>query len=458
MRAGIERFWRAGLLAGALAVLVLAIAHSSPAISAGQFVSEVAPGATGVGSCAGSTCHGRDEPTGAVVRLDEIKLWQDESSPAGAHSRAWRLLGESRGRAIAARLGIGDPQAAPMCLGCHAGTGTARRAVNVTDGVDCEACHGAAAGWLASHYAVGGNHAANVARGMRALDQPTVRAATCLDCHYGSDRPGEFVDHRIMAAGHPRLSFELDLFSTLQKHWNEDTDYAARKGAPGAATLWVVGQAMALDRSLSLFANDQLANRGLFPELYFFDCQSCHRRISDDPDYRPNAMPNPGRDTPVGTVPFQDENMIMLAAAARVGAPDLAARFVADSLAFHRALTVGRPGALVAAARLRGDARALAARLATMGPREIFAMIAALSDTVTTPRYTDYEGSVQAVMAVDTLLSSLADAGAVSRADVTRIRPSIERAYAAVRDPNDYDPRAFHTALRSATNAIGALR
>ena len=150
--------------------------------------------------------------------------------------------------------------------------------------------------------------------------------------------------------------------------------------------------------------------------------------------------------------------MIMLTAAARVSAPDIAPRFTADNVAFHRALTVSRPAAVAAAARLRVDAKALAARLSSIGPREIFAMIAALSDTATAPRYTDYEGSVQAVMAVDTLLSSLADTGAVSRANVTRIRPSIERAYSAVRDPNAFDPQSFHAALRAATNAIGALR
>lgn len=459
-RSVIRGMWRAGLPAFAFLLLVAivvarpsAIVAPASAAMSGQSVS----GATGVASCAGSTCHGREEPTGAVVRLDEIRIWQDESSRAGAHSRAWRVLGEPRARAIAARLGIGDPQSAPMCLGCHAGTtrGTGRI---LSDGVDCEACHGLAGGWLASHYAMGASHAQNVARGMRALDQPAVRAATCLDCHYGSDRPGEFVDHRIMAAGHPRLSFELDLFSTLQKHWNEDADYAQRKRAPTAATLWVVGQTMALDRALTLYSNDRLGGNGVFPELYFFDCQSCHRRISDDPGYRPSALSNPGRGTPVGTVPFQDENMIMLAAAARVGAPDLAGRFTADSVAFHRALTVSRSAAVAAAARLRADARALGGRLSGMGTREVFAMIAALSDTVTAPRYTDYEGSVQGVMAIDTLLSSLADAGAVSRADVARIRPSIERAYAAVHDPNAYDPGGFRTSLRSATSAIEALR
>ena len=43
----------------------------------------------GVASCAGSTCHGRAEGNGAVVRQDEIATWQEPSSAAGAHSRAF---------------------------------------------------------------------------------------------------------------------------------------------------------------------------------------------------------------------------------------------------------------------------------------------------------------------------------------------------------------------------------
>ena len=99
-----------------------------------------------------------------------------------------------------------------------------------------------------------------------------------------------------MAAGHPRLSFELDLFSTLQQHWNEDADYAARKGTHRSAAMWAVGQATALDRALTLFSNDRLGQRGVFPEFYFFDCHSCHRRISDEPSYRAvERSANPGR-------------------------------------------------------------------------------------------------------------------------------------------------------------------
>jgi hypothetical protein len=143
----------------------------------------------GVATCGGSTCHGRSEANGKIVRQDELRLWQDPSSPAGAHSRAWRVLAEPRARAIAARLGIGEAASAPMCLGCHAtpaSPGARGARFQLSDGVGCESCHGAASGWLASHYAVGGVHSANVARGLVPLDDPRALAALCLDCHFGS--------------------------------------------------------------------------------------------------------------------------------------------------------------------------------------------------------------------------------------------------------------------------------
>ena len=187
-----------------------------------------------------------------------------------------------------------------MCLGCHA-TPAGRRGprFQTSDGVGCESCHGPASGWLTSHYAVGGTHAANVSRGLVPLENPRARAAQCLDCHFGSADPGQFVTHRIMAAGHPRISFELDLFSTLQQHHNADRDYSQRKGAQDGTRMWAVGQAMALERSLTLYSRPRAAREGMFPEFYFFDCHSCHRRISDDPRFRPSAHGQSGPADPV---------------------------------------------------------------------------------------------------------------------------------------------------------------
>jgi hypothetical protein len=415
----------------------------------------------GVASCAGSTCHGRIEGDGAVVRQDELAHWQAPSSRAGAHSRAYAVLGSVRGQQIARTLGLGDARQAKDCLGCHATPpGPRGERFQISDGVGCEACHGPASGWIASHAAVGVTHADNVKAGMRALEKPGVRAGVCLDCHFGSAASGQFVSHRMMAAGHPRVNFELDLFSTLQQHWNEDADYARRKGSSETMRLWAVGQAEASRRIASLFANPALANDGAFPQFYFFDCQSCHRRIYDKAERTLTFETNPARPMPFGNPPFNDENFIMLASVAKLGAPGLGAAFDADARAFHAALGADMSAAMAAAKRLVGSAGALSDALAgaPLQPNGPFDAVAAIAGEATLARLTDYEGSIQAVMAVDTLLNGLVKQGRVTVGAAAGIRASLNRAYGAVQDPNSYRPAEFRAALAKAAAAIGSLR
>jgi hypothetical protein len=444
----------------ALVLLALFLVRPEPAVAVAQ--TSAARTVAGVASCGGTTCHGRSEADGKIVRQDELMIWQDPSSPSGAHSRAWQVLAEPRSRAIAQRLGIGEAASAPMCLGCHATPAGGNRGprFQTSDGVGCEACHGAASSWLSSHYAVGASHAANVSRGMIPLDNPKARASVCLDCHFGSADAGQFVSHRIMAAGHPRIAFELDLFSSLQQHHNEDGDYSARKGRTNSVKMWAVGQAMALDRSLTLFADARRGTEGMFPEFYFLDCHSCHRPISDDPRFEPTALDNPGRPIPEGMPPYNDENMIMLAAAAKVVSPDLAARFARDSRAFHQAMAKDRASAVTAAVQLRDSARLLANAFAAadLGSAQAFAIIGEITSEALSERFTDYAGSVQAVMATDTLLSALVNMGEVSPSAAQSIRADINGAYRAVRDPNAYSARDFRANLGRAASAIRGLR
>ena len=416
----------------------------------------------GVATCSGSTCHGRSVPDGPVVRQDEIVIWQDPASAAGAHSRAFAVLQEPRSRQIAQRLGIGEATSAPMCLGCHSTPApTAQRGARFlrSDGVSCESCHGPASTWLTIHYSAGANHAQNVRAGMERLEDPRARAAVCLDCHFGSDAAGQFVTHRIMAAGHPRISFELDLFTTLQAHHDEDADYQARKGRTSNVQMWAIGQSLALERSLSLF-NSARGREGIFPEFYFLDCHSCHRPISDNPQFNPTVVDNPSRPIPNGMPPYNDENMIMLSAAARVVAPDLGRRFDASSRAFHEAMDDDRATIAAAASRLRGDARALADRFAAapITRQQVFAIIDSITSQAISERFTDYAGSVQAVMATDTLLSALVSSGSVNAGSVQGIRGDINIAYQAVREPNAYNPRNFRASLGRAAAAIRRLR
>lgn len=413
----------------------------------------------GVASCAGSTCHGRAEPDGKIVRQDEILRWQDPSSPTGAHSRAYATLANARSKAIAARMGIGPATSAPSCLGCHSDPAASRGPkFLVSDGVGCEACHGGSSTWIDVHKA--GNHAANLRAGLTATERPAVKAAICLDCHFGSADGNQFVSHQMMAAGHPRVSYELDLFTALQSHHNEDGDYTSRKGRVSSVRVWAVGQAMAVERQLSLFANAKLGTNGAFPEFYFFDCHSCHRQINDDQTFTPTALDNPGRPIAAGDTPFNDENIIMLAAAAKVAAPSLAVRFEADSRAFHSALRKDRVSAVAAANKLAASATALASAFqsANLDRAQTFAIIDMISSDAIGNRFTDYTGSTQAVMAIDTLVSAMVNSGQVSGGAVSGIRSDINRAYAAVRDPNEYRPADFRRALGSAVRTIRTLR
>jgi hypothetical protein len=446
----------------ALAVLALAALYpASGAIGNGTF--------EGVASCAGSTCHGRAEGNGAVVRQDEIATWQEPSSPSGAHSRAFAVLGGRRGQQIAASLNLGDAQSAPECLGCHSTNvpaGQRGAKFTVTDGVGCESCHGASGGtWLAEHYKLTYDglpvtHASNVAAGLTPLDNPKARANVCLDCHYGSSKPGQFVTHAMMAAGHPRVSFELDLFSSLQQHHQIDGDYTQRKGSPNAVRFWAVGQAEAVRRATSLFAQPKFAMAGAFPQFYFYDCHSCHRTITDGPQRKLTFETNRERDIPFGNPPFNDENIIMLQAVAGALVPGEASAFQSASRDFHKAMRTGPAEARAAAQALASRAGALSDALSGRGygNGDAFRVIAIIAGEATAPRFTDYAGSVQAVMAVDTLLNALVKDGRVTQGAAAGIRGDIARAYRAVEEPNAYRPADFRTALKSAAGAIGRLQ
>ena len=88
----------------------------------------------------------------------------------------------------------------------------------------------------------------------------------------------------------------------------------------------------------------------------------------------------------------------------------------------------------------------------------MFRIIDTITSNAISERFTDYAGSVQAVMATDTLLSSLVASGEISQEAVEGIRSDINIAYQAVREPNSYNPRNFRASLGRAAAAIRRLR
>ena len=417
----------------------------------------------GVMGCYGSTCHSRQEATGAVVRQNEILSWQDQSYTSGAHLRAYKTLLSDRSIAITDRLGLNKPHQEPSCLGCHSDnipTNLRGPKFQTGDGIGCEACHGGSVNWLTQHYEVGASHAKNISLGLYPLEDAETRAGVCLSCHLGSSNENQFVSHRMMAAGHPRISFELDLFTALQSHHDEDLDYFDRKTVQPGVHNWVIGQAIALKQQLALFQNPTLNKDGVFPELVFFDCLACHREISDDPNWRPEVRPNPGRPQMPGVVKFNDANMIMLLAAAKEIAPEIAPEFDSEIKAFHASLS----GSKRTTEDVNNSLISLTDDLIAATSKTNFSKTQTLNilDTVVEDalrrRYTDYVAAEQAIMAVDTLLSSMIAINQVSNSDIEGLREEINKGYDAVEHPNEYNQGKLTTALKTVQQRLKGLR
>jgi hypothetical protein len=235
----------------------------------------------GVASCATSVCHGKLTPQkDKDVWLNEYRVWSAEDR----HSRAYQTLQTNQSKEIASKLGIASAQTADLCLNCHADNiAQSQRGpkFQLSDGVQCEACHGGAGRWIESHSEATATHADNVSKGMYPTEQPLARAERCISCHLGAD--DRFATHRIMGAGHPRLSFELDAFSTNQPaHYTVDADYIRRKGRIENFNLWLTGQLVSARRFVTLSSGHWLrGNATMYPELAFYDCHACHHPMND---------------------------------------------------------------------------------------------------------------------------------------------------------------------------------
>jgi hypothetical protein len=239
------------------------------------------PQLMGPGSCSSSNCHGNVKPLNSSdVLQNEYITW----SKHDRHSKAYLTLQNTDSKKIASNLGIGDPAKEPLCLKCHSiytpgGTPKSDK-FRLEDGVSCEACHGAAEGYLKSHAVTGTTHADNIANGLTDLTNIDTRATLCLSCHFGTD--DKTVNHNLYGAGHPRLTFEIDTFGVLQpKHWVVDADYEKRKGPYIPMRTWLIGQVHHAEAALEALQSPTRSRNGSLPELSLFDCFSCHHSLTE---------------------------------------------------------------------------------------------------------------------------------------------------------------------------------
>jgi hypothetical protein len=230
----------------------------------------------GPGGCASSSCHGSIQPKNIThVAQNEYSTWAGQDK----HARAYQVLSNDVSIRIARILNLKSPPSQNQkCLACHAlSVAPEMRAqtFDISDGVSCEHCHGPAAGWLGPHTVKDWETRTadqKAQLGMRDLRDLAVRSHTCLHCHVGTEE--QSVDHQMIAAGHPDLTFELNLFSAVMpRHWKDSDDI------PWFGTKeWAVGQGMQLRDSLQRLA--RRARSSTWPEYSELDCFACHHSLT----------------------------------------------------------------------------------------------------------------------------------------------------------------------------------
>jgi hypothetical protein len=412
------------------------------AVAGGSFADETLIGQNvhlGPASCASSVCHGKlDRQSGAHVWLNEYRIW----TSADKHSQAYRTLESEDSRRMAEYLGLGSATTAKVCLDCHTDNVPREKRgpkFQLSDGVGCEACHGGGEEWIKSHAAEGATHTDNLARGMYATESPAARAELCLSCHMGSAT--KFASHDIMGAGHPRLSFELEAFTTNQPaHYDVDDDYRERKGEIPGFNLWLTGQVEAARRYVSLVAAKLDADGALYPELALYDCHSCHHEM-DNRRWTP-ARGGPG--VPPGSLRLQDQHLLIVQAASGV----IESAASADELAAASAAFVRSGQEDMAAVRQASSTLLewLSTRQRNWAERQfdqnaIAAVRKALVQTAARGRMSDFSAAEQVYLALESLSYTLGDRQKLSAA--------LDRFYAEVEDDASFNPSSFSNTAQS---------
>ena len=420
------------LIAGLAAVLAACAAHAAtlPYQSNDQHL--------GVASCASSLCHGSVTPNPNYnVRLDEFVTW----SHRDAHAKTFQALTSERGRSIAAKLGLPSAESAKVCLDCHAdNVAPAQRGTKfaLADGVGCEACHGGAERWIASHATAKATYQSDVGQGMYPSANLGDRAQLCESCHVGN--ADKQATHTIMGAGHPRLGFELDTYLALEPpHYISDANYRRRKPTFNHAQTWVAGQLQASALQLDLLQGSLLRGGSVFPELSLFNCSACHDSSMQRPEWRRRAMTEL---TTPGMVPLNDAYWRMSWIIARAIDPREEAQVLMRVQTLQRAVLDGRDQLAAQARELENVLRRLRQRVdgevwtASRTSNVLESILQAGSDG----EFRDYLGAEQAVMATELLL--------IERGQATRLRPQLDELYRLVKDVDTYRSADFIAELR----------
>ncbi len=411
----------------------------------------------GPGSCAATSCHGSVKPVaGSRILQNEYSTWiiQDR------HSRAYQALTGEVGERMAHILKLGaKAEETPKCLACHALYTTAEqrgRAFEISEGVSCENCHGPASGWLGPHTTRSWPHEKSVALGMHDTRNVIHRTEKCLECHLGTKN--KFVDHEMIAAGHPDLYFELDSFSAVMpRHWKVPRESEPGKPVEDAAWVgvreWSTGQAVqlraAMERLKWRAKNERFDKKDVWPEYSELSCFACHHALGPTKDSWRQEHGYAGRRP--GDPAWNSSRYAVFRLLAKqmdsANKQELDRQLVVLSDEMSK-LNPNRDAVASAAVAAAPLAQRIAERLATMQYDRAIAlrMLQRISEDAENIALSDERAAEQAVMALDSLF--IAYTRDTRPANAAEVRAAINELFQQLENPSAYNADQFASSLR----------
>jgi hypothetical protein len=416
----------------------------------------------GPGSCAATSCHGSVKPVaGSRILQNEYSIWIIKDK----HSHAYQVLTGDVGERMARILKLGTKaEESPKCLACHALNPPAEqrgRPFEVSEGVSCENCHGPASGWLGPHTTRSWPHEKSVALGMHDTRDVIHRTEKCLECHLGTKN--KFVDHEMIAAGHPDLYFELDSFSAVMpRHWKVPRESEPGKPAEDAAWVgvreWSAGQAVQLraemERLIWRAKNERFDKKDVWPEYSELSCVACHHSLGPAKDSWRQEHGYTGRRP--GDPAWNSSRYAVFRLLAKqvdlANAQELDRQLASVSDEMSK-LNPDRNTVAATASAAAPVAQRLAERLVSMTYDQALALslLQRISDDSENIALADERAAEQAAMAMDSLY--IAYSKDVKPANAAEVRAAINGLFQQLENPSAYNADRFASSL----HAIRAL-
>jgi hypothetical protein len=406
---------------------------------------------TGPGSCSSTSCHGSVKPrTDNRIFQNEYSIWAVKDK----HAKSYDALTSPVGERMAKILGLGKSEQAAKCLACHALDVPAEaraKTFELNEGVSCESCHGPASAWLGPHTTRTWTHEQSVAAGMYDTRNLVRRAEKCLTCHLGTQE--KFVDHEMIAAGHPDLYFELDSFSAVMpRHWKTPRESApgvpAEKDVAWAGVReWGTGQAVQLRASMERVA--WRAKGKNWPEYSELQCFSCHHSLTAPEQSWRQDRGYSGRRP--GDPPWNGSRYAVFRELAHQVDNDVATRLDDQVALLSKSLSqLNTDRDVVAAAS--AAAAALSNQLATRIEAQPYDAVMTLrllqhiSDDADEISNHGERAAEQAAMALDSLFIAYARSEKVANA--AEVRTAINGLFQQLENPSNYNPSDFAKQMR----------